>query len=87
MAHRKKKPPIDRAALYRWVEKTERTAGAPLCTREVIDKWAAEHLDGKTRDEQEEAIVGPWLEFLMGQMRESMRRMAAQLSAQHPSEN
>ena len=84
---KKKRKPIDRAFLREWLARMERKAGATPVSDEAIERFAVEHLDGKTRDQREEAIVGPWLGFLCGQMRASMLRMMEKRGADHPSRN
>ncbi len=84
---RKPKPPIDRAFLREFLARAERHGRALPVTQEAIDRWARKHLDGKTRDEQERAICGPWLVFLTEELRQAVGRMMALRAGRNPSEN
>ena len=87
MARKQKRPPIDRAFLREFLARTARHGPALPVTEEALDRFAREHLDGRTRDEQERAIVGPWLVFLAQQMQAAIRRKCAQHAARHPNQN
>ncbi len=88
MAHRtKRRPPIDRRFLRKFVDSMEHVGGACVVSRASIDQWATEHLDGKRRAQREKAIGGPWLVFLTEQITRATLRMAVMHSAENPGRN
>ena len=90
MAKRKRRP-IDRRFLRQFVARMEAAVGAAAgtspITREAIDQWAAENLDGKSRAEREKASGGPFLIFVTDQLRRATWRIMAMHAGEHPSPN